>query len=38
MAKFTILAGFEVDFERIVDVVFEAENLLVHVDAAIMDA
>lgn len=38
MAKFSILAGFEVDFERIVDVVFEAENLLVHVDAAIMDA
>jgi hypothetical protein len=38
MAKFTILASFEVDFERVVDVVFEAEYLFIHVDAAVVDA
>lgn len=38
MTEFAIFAGFQVYFEWVVNVGLEAEYLLVHVDATVVDA
>jgi|688.fasta_scaffold1373819_1 hypothetical protein len=38
MAEFAIFASFEVYFKWVVYIVLVAEDLLVHVDAAVVDA